>query len=226
MELPPVVLSCLSNVGSLQSSPGDSVFVLFPNASDKLSRETITAETPSWWRPTHPSLHTSNPLAAVYYTNKINTTSSCFSAIRSHFCWCEGLGFFFVFFFLLLGGQWVQFLAADLLEATSVLLCHLSFPCQIPWDETLLQGLCNPSSSSSSSQRSERISQQGFEQGVPRRPSDNESAQVWGQRWPPVSSHSLQSALHYSTLQYREFNTAHGYLSLFSSSIIGRLQFR
>lgn len=96
-ELPPVVLYCLWNIGSLRSSPGVSVFVLFPVVSDKLSRETITAEAPSWWRPTHPSLHTSNPLAAVYYTNKINTTSSCFSAVRSHFCWCGGFGVCFFF---------------------------------------------------------------------------------------------------------------------------------
>lgn len=197
-ELPPVVLSCLSNAGSLRSSPGVSVFVLFSVVSDKLSRETITAEAPSWWRPTHPSLHKSNPLAAVYYTNNINTISSCFSAIRSHFSWCGGFGGFFF-----LGGQWAQFLAADLLEATSVLLCHLSFPCQIPWDGAPLRGLCNLSSSSSSSyQTSERISQQGFEQEAPWRPSDGKSAQLRGQTQPPVSSNPLLSAVHYITVHH------------------------
>ena len=131
-----------------QSSPGVSVFVLFHSAPDKRSRETMTAETPSWWRPTHPSLHSSNPLAAVYYTNKINTISSCFSAVRSLFCWCGGLFYFFC------ASWWAKILAADLLEATSVLLCRLSFPCQIPWDGVLLRGLCNLSSSSSSSSSS------------------------------------------------------------------------
>lgn len=96
-KLPPIVFffSCLTHTWSLQSSLSVSVFVLFPSVPGKPSRETITAETPSWWRPTHPSLHTSNPLAAVYYTNKINTIFSCFSAIWSHFCWCRGLFCFF-----------------------------------------------------------------------------------------------------------------------------------
>ncbi len=95
-KLPPVTFSCQLNIRGLQFFSGVSVFVLFLSVPDKPSRETIAVETPSWWRPTHPSLHTSNPLAAVYYTNKINTISSCFLAIRSHFSWCMGLFFWVV----------------------------------------------------------------------------------------------------------------------------------
>lgn len=57
--------------------PRLSLFVLLPSSSGELSRETIAAGTPPpRRRPTHPSLHTSNPLAAVHYTNTINTISA------------------------------------------------------------------------------------------------------------------------------------------------------